>query len=75
MLGVVLGLIVALIVIVIVEVLGHVIYPLPAHVDVNNPESLKAYVANAPFGALLFVSLADAVSSFVGGWLAVPRTI
>ena len=69
-LAVVVGVILAGVVVLAVESIGHIVYPPPADLDASNPEALKAYVAHAPIGVLLFVLLAWAAGSFVGGWSA-----
>ncbi len=69
-LAVIAGLVLGVVLIFVVESAGHFVYPLPADLDMTNPEALKNLMANAPVGALLFVILAWAVGSFGGGWLA-----
>ena len=54
----------------IVEYVGHMIYPLPEGLNANDPEALKGYISTAPIGALLFVIVAWALGSLVGGGLA-----
>jgi hypothetical protein len=64
------GAAVAFILIAAVELLGHRIYPLPADLDVNDPEALAGAMAKAPIGALLLVLLAWAVGTVAGAWVA-----
>jgi len=69
-LAVILGLVVAFALISAVQYISYLVYPLPAGVDLTNPESLKAAMANMPIGALLFVLLSYVLGSLGGGWLA-----
>jgi len=69
-LAVVFGLILGAAVILAVQALGHQVYPIPEGLDVRDPEALKAYVAEAPVGVLLFVLAAYALGSFAGGAFA-----
>lgn len=69
-LAVVLGIVLGGVVVGGVEYVGRLAYPPPAGMDMNNPEVVKEYVAQAPVGALLFVPLAWALGSLAGGTLA-----
>ncbi len=53
-----------------VQWIGHQIYPLLAGADLNDNETLKDYVENAPFMALFFVILSYAAGAFAGGFAA-----
>ena len=64
------GVILAVILVAVVERIGHLVYPLPADIDVTNTEELRAYVKTLPVGALLFVLLAWLAGTFGGGLLA-----
>ncbi len=49
--------------------LSHVVYPLPAGIDPNNIEALRAHIAEygMPTGALILVLVAHVGGSFVSG--------
>lgn len=47
-----------------------VLYPMPAGLDMNNPEQMSAYVATLPVAALLVVIVAHLGQSFFGAWAA-----
>lgn len=49
------GVIIAMVSVWLVQKIGHAIYPVPAGMDLNDMEAMKAYVAELPIGALLFV--------------------
>jgi len=65
-LAVVAGALLAFILIYLVEAIGHVVYPIPSDLDLNNPAAISSYVKTAPIGALLFVLAAWAVGTFFG---------
>lgn len=69
-LAVVIGIIVSIIIIIIGEALAHIINPLPADVDMHNPEALKAFIANAPISLHLIILCNYALACFVGGLIA-----
>lgn len=69
-LGVIAGIVLAFACVYLVEMLGHSIYPPPATVDYNDPDSLRAAMAQMPLGALLFVLLAWTLAVLVGGTVA-----
>ena len=69
-LAAILGVVVGGIVVGIVESIGHLVYPPPPGLDPMNVEAVKAAMANAPTGALLFVILAWAAGALAGGCLA-----
>lgn len=69
-LAVVVGMLVAFVIIALVQVVGMRVYPPPAGMDLTNPESIQAAMAQVPLGALLFVLLAYAAGSVAGGWVA-----
>ena len=50
-----------------VEMLGHSLYPPPANFDFNDKNALDAFITNAPFGSKLFIIIAYASGSFIGG--------
>lgn len=49
------GVIIAMLSVWLVQKIGHAVYPMPAGMDLNDMEAMKAYVAELPIGALLFV--------------------
>ena len=69
-LAVVLGTLVAVILIIAIELLSHAIYLPDARVDFDDAEAVRAYVMNAPLGALLFVMAAWLIATLAGGLLA-----
>jgi len=50
----------------LVEMIGHSVYPPPADLDFGNPDSMRAYMATIPIGALLFVAGAWFIATLVG---------
>lgn len=66
---IILGIIAGTIVIYLVESIGHLVYPPPEGMDVNDYESMKTIISRLPIGAFLFVLLAYALGSFAGGSL------
>ena len=69
-LAVVFGIVVAVVLIIAIETLGYAVYPVPDGLDLTDPETLQAYVMDAPIAALLFVLGAWLVATLVGGLLA-----
>ena len=49
------GVLVAMLSVWLVQKIGHAVYPVPAGMDPNDMDAMKAYVAELPTGALLFV--------------------
>ena len=54
----------------VLQWVGHIFYPPPAGIDLQNLEAFKQYVATAPTGMLLSVLAAWAGGAFVGGLVA-----
>ena len=69
-LGFIVGFLVAGTVVGIVEGIGHAVYPPPAGMDPNDPESIRAYMAEIPFGAMLFVVGAWIIGTGAGAYAA-----
>jgi hypothetical protein len=69
-LAVVAGLVLSFAIVVLVQGLSAILYPLPPGVDVNDPASLRAAMADVPAGALFLVALAWFVGTFAGAWVA-----
>jgi len=66
-LAVVAGIFVGAVVIFFVEGLGHMIFPPPDGVDLNDPEQLKSIMKDIPLGAKLAVLAAWGAGVFAGG--------
>ena len=49
------GVLVAVLSVWLVQKIGHAVYPPPVGMDPKDMEAMKAYVAELPIGALLFV--------------------
>lgn len=49
------GVVVAMLSVWLVQKIGHAVYPVPVGMDPKDIEAMKAYVAELPIGALLFV--------------------
>lgn len=64
------GLVAAFIVIYLVELLSHALYPTPQDFDYRKPGALEELIEKAPTGSLVFVIVAWALGSFVGGVVA-----
>jgi hypothetical protein len=69
-LAVFLGLVLAVVTIVVLESVGHAVYPPPLGLDLSDPASLRAHVANMPTGAFLLLLLGWFLGAFAGSWLA-----
>lgn len=69
--SVILGWVVAIGVVAGIEKFGHMIYPPPMGLDVNNNEAMLAYMDALPIGALLFVLVAWFCGAFFGGVVCV----
>lgn len=48
----------------------NVFSPVPAGMDMNDPEQFNAYISGLPLAAYLMVMLAHLAQSFVGAWIA-----
>lgn len=64
------GVVISTFLILAVEAVGMMIFPPPAGTDMSNPEAVKAVMANAPAGVLLFVLLGWLVGTLAGSWAA-----
>jgi len=69
-LGIIAGLVAAVITVALVEMLGHLIYPPPAGVDVSNPDQLSAIMSTIPLGAKVAVLIAWAAGIIAGSVVA-----
>jgi uncharacterized membrane protein YeaQ/YmgE (transglycosylase-associated protein family) len=69
-LGVVAGAVAGMLTISAIEALGHVIWPPPAGLDMNDMDAFRAAVATMPVGALAAVVAAWTIGAFVGALVA-----
>ncbi|MCW3072129.1 MAG: hypothetical protein JWO44_2019 [Bacteroidetes bacterium] len=69
-LSTVLGLIGGLFVIFSLEVLGHIIYPMPAGINLSDTEAIKAYTSGAPSLVFVLLVFSYALGSMAGGLIA-----
>jgi dolichol kinase len=60
----------SIIIIIIGEALAHVMNPLPEGVNMNDPESFKAFISNAPVSLHLIILCNYALACFVGSLLS-----
>ncbi len=67
MLSVVAAFIIGAICVFAIEKIGHIVYPVPAGLDILKPETIREYAKNAPAGALLFALGAQCIGAFIGG--------
>ena len=63
------GLMVAVVVVALTEQLGHAAFPPPIEVE-RDQAAMAAYMASAPFAALLFPLIGLVAGAFLGGWVA-----
>lgn len=68
--GTVAGILVAIIMIMAIEWLGHQLFPPPAGIDINDPESLRTRYEEATLGAKLAVLVAWFGGTLIGAWVA-----
>ncbi len=68
--AVIAGLVVAFFVVAGLEAVSSRVYSQSPGVDVGNTDAIKAYMAQLPLGAFLFVLAAWAAAGFLGSWLA-----
>ncbi|MFK7765688.1 MAG: hypothetical protein AB8B55_00495 [Mariniblastus sp.] len=67
--GVIVGLVVAGAAIAVVEGISSLVYRMPAGLDLNDKEAMKAWVSSLPFGAFLFVLAAHVIGAFAGSFV------
>ncbi len=60
----------SIIIIIIGEALAHVMNPLPEGVNMNDPESFKIFIANAPVSLHLIILCNYALACFVGALIS-----
>jgi hypothetical protein len=68
--AVLLGVITAFALVAVIQKLGHLVYPPPADLSLDDPERWKAYVAGLPPGPFFFVLAAWALGTLGGGLVA-----
>jgi hypothetical protein len=68
--GVVVGVVVAWLAIMLAEFASAPLHPMPAGLDMRDPESVAAFVATLPASALLLVLSGWVLGGLVGGYLA-----
>jgi len=68
--GVVVGVVVAWLTIMLAEFASAPLHPMPAGLDMRNPESVAAFVATLPASALLLVLSGWVLGGLVGGFVA-----
>lgn len=64
------GIIVSLIVIILGEGFAHALYPLPAGVNMQDPEAFKSFIADAPVSLHLIILLNYGLACFLGALTA-----
>ena len=64
------GVAVAVLLVMLIEALGHAVYPPPSNLQADDLDAVRAYIATAPLGALLFPALAYVVATFCGTLVA-----
>jgi len=69
-LGVLAGVIVAVLGVFVLELLGHMVYPPPANLDLSDPEGAARLIAGLPAGAFAFVLAAWFLGTLAGAWTA-----
>jgi hypothetical protein len=68
--GVVVGVVVAWLAIMLAEFASAPLHPMPAGLDMRDPESVAAFVATLPASALLLVLSGWVLGGLVGGYVA-----
>ena len=69
-LSVIAGLIVSFIVIMVGEGMTHNLFPLPSNINLNNPETVKTFIATAPNSFHLAILIIYALASLIGAFIA-----
>lgn len=64
------GIVVGMITISVIQMLGHMIYEMPANLNVEDKVAMAAYMETIPVGSLLMVLLSYASGAFLGGLVA-----
>jgi hypothetical protein len=69
-LSVIAGLVLAFVLVFVTEIVNMLIFPLPAGIDMHDPEALGAALLEAPWYKLILVPVGWLVATLVGGVLA-----
>ena len=64
------GVVIAVLIVFLADELSHMMYPMPANIDVRDTEVLGAYIATLPIGAFLMIMGGWVVATFVGSVVA-----
>lgn len=70
-LGIVVGLVAGVLMTFVAQLAGHMIYPPPPGMDLNDPALLQAFMEQVPMGAKVGVLVAWALGIFVGSTVAI----
>lgn len=65
------GVVSAIIIVFVAEAVGHMIFPPPEGVDLNDPDQLRAIMSEIPLGAKIAVLVAWGLGTFGGGLVGV----
>lgn len=68
--GLLAGLLIGFLVIGIIESLGHLIFPVPKGINLENKALLKNYIDSLPLPAFLFIIGAHGIGTFTGSFIA-----
>ncbi len=69
-LAIVIGIITAFVTVMLIDKVGHMVYPIPAGLDLTDPDAIRPYLATLPVGAILFVLASSVVAAFDGTLIA-----
>lgn len=64
------GIAVAIITVMLIQMLGHVVFPPPADLNMEDTEAMRTYVRSIPVAALLFVLASYLIAAFDGTLVA-----
>ena len=65
------GVVAAIVIVFVAEAVGHMIFPPPEGVDLNDPDQLRAIMSEIPLGAKIAVLVAWGLGTFGGGLVGV----
>jgi len=68
--AVIAGLAAAIVLIFLVQKVGHILYPPPPDIDINDVEAARTYISQLPLLALLFPIFSYFVGAFAGSMIA-----
>lgn len=69
-LAAIIGIAVAFVTVMLLQMLGHMVYPPPAGLNVEDTQAMSAYVSSMPVGAFLFVLASYVIAAFDGTFVA-----